>query len=235
MPVSPSTQIRNKLLASLPPGALQALLPDLELVSLPLRQQLYQPETLIETGFFIEAGMISLVSIMEDGSPAEVGIIGSEGALGVSVAYGIDTPFIEAMVQLPGEALRMEKQAFQRHFESNSSFRTALLRYTEALQAQIMQTAACNGRHSLEQRFARWLLMAQDRSEQTDLPLTQEFMAMMLGVQRTSITSVASYLNRAGIINYGKGKLTVKDRSLLEAASCECYDVVRRRYATLIG
>jgi CRP-like cAMP-binding protein len=179
--------------------------------------------------------MISLVSNMHDGSQAEVGIIGHEGVLGVSLLSGIDTPFIEAMVQLPGSALRMKARNFVREVDTNAVFRKLMFRYSEALQSQIMQTAACNGRHDLEQRFARWLLMAYDRAGEQDLPLTQEFMSMMLGVQRSSISGVASVLNKAGAIKYASGRLTVRSRTLLESSSCECYEVVRRRFEFLLG
>ena len=235
MAVHPSTAVQNRLLASLPADTLAALAPNLDPVVLRLRQQLYDPDTRIEWVYFVESGMVSLVSNMEDGSRAEVGVIGYEDVLGVSLLSGIDTPYVEAMVQLPGKALRMGTSAFLHAVDTNTVFRQLLLRHAEALQAQIMQTAACNGRHDLEQRFARWLLMAHDRAGSKDLPLTQEFMAIMLGVQRTSITAVASILHKAGIIDYRAGKLKLLDRALLEAACCECYDVVCRRYTLLLG
>ena len=166
---------------------------------------------------------------------AEVGIIGREGMLGMSLLSGVDTSFVEAMVQMPGTALRMGMTEFRRELETNAPFRAVLLRYNEALQAQVMQTAACNGRHELEQRLARWLLMARDRADGEELPLTQEFMAMMLGVHRPSITVTAGILQRAGLIRYSGGRVTLLDRSSLEAASCECYGAVKQRFATLLG
>jgi CRP-like cAMP-binding protein len=179
--------------------------------------------------------MVSMVAELEDGTQAEVGIIGREGVTGTALLAGVETSFVEALVQIPGPALRMEARAFQREIEANAALRTLLFRYHEVLQSQISQTAACNGRHGLEQRLARWLLMAQDRVGEDLLPLTQDFIAMMLGVHRPSITVTAGILQRAGLIRYSAGVITVLDRASLEVSSCECYAAVRRRAATLLG
>lgn len=235
MVLSQSAPIRNRLLASLPPDVMAQLLPKLSQVTLTMRQELYTPIGAITAAYFPEAGMISLVSNLDDGMQAEVGIIGREGMLGTSLLSGVDTSFINAMVQISGTALRMGITEFRHELETNVPFRAILLRYNEALQAQIMQTAACNGRHELEQRLARWLLMAHDRVDREELSLTQEFMAMMLGVHRPSITVTAGILQRAGLIRYSGGRVTVLDRSSLEAASCECYGVVKRRFTALLG
>ena len=232
---SQSLVVRNRLLASLPADVLAALLPKLVPVTLTVRQPIYDPDSVIEAVYFPESGMFSLVANLDDGMQVEVGIIGREGMLGVSLLSGTDTSFIEVMVQLPGAALRMAVGDFRHELELNAPFRMLLLRYNEALHAQIMQTAACNGRHGLEQRLARWLLMAHDRVSGDELPLTQEFMAMMLGVHRPSITVTASILQRAGLIRYSGGRVTVLDRCSLEAASCECYGAVRRRFTAVLG
>jgi CRP-like cAMP-binding protein len=223
------------LLAALPRDVLTGLLPKLAPVALTMRQPIYNPDAPIEAVYFPESGMFSLVAVLEDGTHAEVGLIGREGMLGISLLSGIDTPFIESMVQMPGTALRMAARDFLHEMEANPPFRALIFRYNEALQAQIMQTAACNGRHGLEQRFARWLLMARDRADADALPLTQEFMAMMLGVRRPSITVTAGILQRAGLIRYSGGRVTILDRASLEAASCECYGAVKQRFATLLG
>ena len=233
--LSHHSPVRNRLLASLPPDVLTALLPKLSPVVLTVRQAVYNPDSAIEAVFFPEAGMFSLVANLDDGTQAEVGIIGHEGMLGVSLLSGIETPFTESMVQMPGSALRMAARDFRHEVDTNSSFRMLLFRYNEALQAQIMQTAACNGRHGLEQRLARWLLMAHDRADGDELPLTQEFVAMMLGVHRPSISITAGILQRAGLIRYSGGRITLLDRPSLEAACCECYGAVQRRFATLFG
>lgn len=233
--LSISTSVQNRLLASLPPGVLMRLLPKLCRVPLALRQPIYNSDGAVDAVYFPEVGMFSLVANLDDGMQAEVGIIGHEGMLGVSLLSGIETSFIESMVQMPGEALRMGAGDFRHEMETNAPLRALLLRYNEALHSQVMQTAACNGRHGLEQRLARWLLMAHDRAEGDDLPLTQDFMAMMLGVHRPSITVTAGILQRAGLIRYVAGRVTVLDRASLEAASCECYGAVRRRFLTLLG
>jgi CRP-like cAMP-binding protein len=165
----------------------------------------------------------------------EVGIIGREGMLGTSLMSGIDSSFVEAMVQLPGTALRMRATDFHHEFETNIPFRNILHRYSEALQAQIMQIAACNGRHELEQRLARWLLMAHDRADRGEMPLTQEFIAVMLGVHRPSVTVTAGILQRAGLIRYSGGRVIVLDRANLEAASCACYGAVTARFTALLA
>ena len=225
----------NRLLESLPPDVLGPLLKKLTPVPLPMRQMLYRPSGPIDAAYFVTAGMISLVTNLEDGMQAEVGIIGREGMLGISLVAGVETSIVEAMVQVPGAALRIGARELRQELEANAPLRRALLLYTEALQAQVMQTAACNGRHGLEQRLARWLLMAHDRVDGDDLPLTQEFIAMMLGVHRPSITVTAGILQRAGLIRYAPGRITLLDRASLEAASCECYAAVRARLVAILG
>ncbi len=231
---SQSAAVDNRLLASLPAGALAAVLPKLRPVVLTLRQTLYRPDAPIEAVYFPESGMISLVAILDDCTQAEVGIIGNEGMLGTSLLSGIDTSFIEALAQMPGTALRMTIRDFRHEMDADGPLRALVLRYNEALQAQVMQTAACNGRHGSEQRLARWLLMAHDRADGDELPLTQEFVAMMLGVHRPSISVTAGILQRAGLIRYSGGRITVLGREALEDASCECYGAVRRRFAALL-
>lgn len=226
---------RNRLLAALPADVIAALLPKLSPVILSLKQVIYAPDTPIEAVYFLETGMISLVDNLEDGMRAEVGVIGREGMLGMPLLAGVNTSFVEAQVQLPGTALRMTAQDFTSEIDTNTALRKLLLRYSEALQAQVMQTAACNVNHGLEQRLARWLLIAHDRSTSDELSLTQEFMATMLGVHRPSITVTAGILQRAGLIRYSGGTITVLDRGSLEAASCECYSAVRRRFEVLLG
>lgn len=227
--------VRNRLLASLPAEALAAVMPKLRQVPLVMRQLLYHQGGPIEATYFPEQGMVSMVTNLEEGMQAEVGLIGPEGMLGVALLSGAETSFVESMVQMPGSGWRMAAADFRREVEANTAFRMALLRYSEAMQAQVMQTAACNGRHDLEQRLARWLLMAHDRAGGDDLPLTQEFMAMMLGVHRPSITVTAGILQRAGLIRHVSGKVTVLDRPSLEAAACGCYAAVAERFAALLG
>lgn len=227
--------VRNQLLTLLSPDNLAGILPKLTSVVIELRQEICRQDGIISSVYFPQTGMISLVAQLGDGFQGEVGIIGSEGMFGTSLLAGVDTSFSEAFVQLPGTALRMSASDFRKEVETNIPLRAVLLRYNEALQAQVMQTAACNGHHGLEQRLARWLLMASDRADSSELPLTQDFMAMMLGVYRPSITVTAGILQRAGLIKYASGLVTVIDREALEAASCECYSAVKRRFCSLLA
>jgi CRP-like cAMP-binding protein len=227
--------IPNGLLAALPASVQAELFPKFTAVTLPLRQVLCSPETPIEFVYFPESGMVSLVAALDDGVMAEVGIVGREGMVGTPLLSGVECPFTEAFVQIPGSALRMGAGAFRQELDGNPTLRALLFRYNEYLTAQISQTSACNGRHGLEQRLARWLLMANDRIGGDEMPLTQEFLAMMLGVHRPSITVTAGILQRAGLIRYANGTITIADRASLEAASCECYEAVRRRSIRLLG
>ena len=227
--------VSNLLLAALPAEVMAALRPKLSRVVLTSRQVIYTPDVRIEAVYFMETGMMSLVDTLENGMRAEVGVIGREGMVGTPLLAGVDTSFVEATVQLPGTALRMGMADFVTEIDENAALRRILLRYNEALQAQIMQTAACNANHDLEQRLTRWLLMAHDRSESDELALTQEFMALMLGVHRPSITVTAGILQRAGLIRYASGRVIVLDRPSLEAASCECYRAVQNRFAAVLG
>jgi CRP-like cAMP-binding protein len=231
----PQSAVRNRLLAALPPGVLTEFLPKLHRVSLSLRQILITPGKPIEAVYFVESGWTSMVAHMDEGAQAEVGLIGREGLVGASLVTGVETAFVEAYIQAAGEALRMETKAFQRELDTHPDLLRRVLRYTEAMHAQVMQTAACNGRHSLEQRLARWILMAHDRGDGNELPLTQEFMALMLCVQRPSITVIARILQQAGMIRYTQGKVTVTDRDAFEATACDCYRAVRERFDQILG
>ncbi len=235
MPSIDPTTVRNRLLGALPPESLARLLPKLTSIPMVLRQPLYDTDTPIESVYFPEVGMFSLVANLDHGIQAEVGIVGAEGMLGMSLLSGLDSSFIESMVQMPGTALRMSVRDFRHEFDNHAAFRHLLMRYNEALTVQVMQTAACNASHDLEQRLSRWLLMAHDRCDGASMHLTQDFMAMMLGVHRPSITVTAGILQRAGLIRYSGGTITVLDRGSLEAASCECYSAVRRRFEVLLG
>jgi len=229
------TSVRNHLLASLPPGVLAQLLPKLRCISFTQRDTLYLAETTIDAVYFPETGWASLVTTLADGLQAEVGLVGREGMVGMPLAFGVETSFVEAMVQGPGTALRMDAGAFRQVLDETPELRPLLFRFSEALHDQTTQTAACNGRHGLEQRLARWLLMALDRTDGDVLPLTQDLLAMMLCVHRPSVTVAARILQRANLIQYSSGTITVLDRPGLEATSCECYEIVKRQYGRLLG
>lgn len=236
MAQSPSSSaVRNGLLAALPPENLAQLLSKLHAVPLPLKKTLLVPQGRIEAVYFIESGWASVVAQLNDGTQAEVGLIGREGIVGLSLLGGIDTAFAETYMQASGTGLRMEAAAFQREVDENSALRRLLLRYNEAMHAQTAQTAACNGRHDLEPRLAKWLLMAHDRSDGDELLITQEFLSLMLCVYRPSVTVIAGILQRAGMIRYSKGSITILDRDALEATACDCYKTVQDRFAYLLG
>lgn len=227
--VTLSEAVNNRLLAMLDTDVLTRILPKLTPITLESRRPIYAQGGPIDHVYFLTTGMVSMVTNLADGMQAEVGLIGRDGMVGITLISGTQASFVEAMVQMPGTALRLDAKDFHMAFDLYPSFRTALLRYSEAFQAQIMQTAACNGRHELAQRLSRWLLMCQDRQGTDTLPLTQEFIAMMLGVHRPSITVMAGTLQRAGLITYNNGRITIADRPGLEEAACECYAAVRRR------
>jgi CRP-like cAMP-binding protein len=231
----PSPIVKNRLLGALPSEVLARLLPRMRSFSLNIRDSLITPDTPIEAVYFVESGWISLVATLHEGTQAEVGLIGREGMAGLPLITGIETAFVEAFVQADGSALRMEASAFRHAMEEEPTFRNRLFRYQEAMHSQTTQTAACNGHHDLEQRLARWLLMAHDRAEGDEFQITQEFLALMLCVYRPSVSTVASTLQRAGMIRYGRGHITVLDRLALEATACDCYGAVNRRFARLLG
>jgi CRP-like cAMP-binding protein len=235
-PTSSSTPAtRNRLLAALPPDDLARLWPRLEAVELPFRQVLHAPGEPIEAVYFPETGYSSMLAYLESGDAAEVGLVGYEGMVGLPLLLGADRDDIEAMVQVPGTALRMNAQAFREELERIPAFRTLLLRYALVHHGQVARTAACNGRHHIDQRLARWLLMAHDRVEGDEFPMTHEFLSMMLGVRRAGISTTAGTLQKAGFIRYQRGCIEVTDRPGLESVACECYGIVRRAQDQLLG
>lgn len=229
-----SSPVANRLLASLPASAFAALRQDLEPVPLPLKQVLSAPGAPVAHVFFPESGMVSLVHPLEDGAQIEVGVIGREGFVGVPALLGADTSPTEAMVQIPGSGLRLAVAVFRDQLRQSQPLSDLLLRYAQALHVQVAQTAACNGRHVLPERLARWLLMARDRADSDELPLSHEFLSMMLGARRVGVTLALGALRTAGIIRNRHGKVTIVDRAALEEASCECYRSIKRQYDLLL-
>ena len=215
LPSHPSA-VRNQLLAALPSGVLTQLLTKMHPVTLDVREVLYEAEAPIQAVHFMEAGWTSLIAQLEDGMTAEVGMVGREGMVGLPLVFGVGNSYVQAMVQSPGTALRMEASAFHQALDEYPPLRALLFRYGEFMHAQVTQTAACNGNHGLEQRLARWLLMSHDRADGDELPMTQEFLATMLCVHRPSVTVAARILQRANIIRYGSGTITVVDRPGLD-------------------
>jgi CRP-like cAMP-binding protein len=179
--------------------------------------------------------MVSYLAYLESGEAIEVGIIGSEGLVGMPLILGVDSGPAGAIVQMQGTALRITPAALRQAFDESKALHSRLLRYMQAFYTQVSQTAVCNGHHSLEERLARWILMAGDRAEGDQFPMTHEFMAMMLGVRRSGVTVTAGTLKQAGLIAYSSGQMTILDRSSLEATACECYGTVRRYFEQLFG
>jgi CRP-like cAMP-binding protein len=231
-PFEPET---NKLLAALPKRERDHLLPHLKPVVLEFEQVLYEPDKLIRHVYFPTSGLISLLLVLEDGSVAEVSRVGNEGMVGLPVFLGVQTSHTRACVQIPGQALRMKAPVFRREARQGGALRGLLLRYTQASLRHVSQLTACNNHHSIEQRLCRWLLITHDRVQAEQFEITQEFLSQTLGVHRQSVTLGASNLQRAGLIRYSRGKLTILDRRGLEAASCECYGAVRRVYESLFA
>jgi CRP-like cAMP-binding protein len=225
----------NHLLAAVPAEEMEVLRPDLETVPLAFKQVLYEPERPIEQVYFPHRGVVSLVTEMEDGSSVEVATVGPEGIVGLPVFLGDTTIAGRAFAQVPGEAARMNADAFRRALGRCPKLHQLLSRYTLALLNLLAQNGACNRSHSVEERLARWLLMTQDRVHAPTFPMTQEFMAQMLGVSRPTVSTTASILQKAGFITYARGQINVTDRRGLEAASCECYRVIRKHFDRLVG
>jgi CRP-like cAMP-binding protein len=220
----PPGAVRNALLAALPPGDYQRIAPTLEILPLKLKNVLHKPGERIEHVYFPGAGFLSVLTVLEDGGMVEVATIGREGMLGTPAAF--DGKPVSSLAMVQGESdicYRMTVKAFRQEMDRRGAFYDLLIDYSQAFVGFIMQSTACNAVHSVEQRLARWILMAHDRMESNDFPLTQEFVAMMLGASRPTVTVVAGTLQRAGLITYHRGRLTVVDREKLEAASCECY------------
>ena len=225
----------NGLLAALPLEDLARLRPSLQTVELPFDQTLFPADGIVEAVLFPESGMVSLIATLEDGEQVEVGIVGREGLIGLPLIFGDDRSLVEARVQLGGTALRMDAAALRDGMGESAALRRLLLRYVLALHAQVTLTAGCNARHAIEQRLARWLLTAHDRAATDEFAITHEFMAMMLGVRRPGVSLAAGVLQRAGLIRYVRGRMTVTDRLGLEAASCECYHTAWREFGRLLG
>jgi CRP-like cAMP-binding protein len=231
-----NTELRaNRLLALLPAGDYARLRPHLEPVALKYRQSLYQSNRQISFVYFIETGVGSLVNTMANGDAAEVGTIGNEGIVGLPLVLEDERSPTAVYIQVPGTGLRMQASLFKKELARSASMRTVMLRYTHAFFNQVAQSAACNQFHSLEQRCCRWLLMTHDRMGSNDFLLTQEFLAMMLGVQRTGVSIAAGALQRAALITYKRGNVAILDRRGLERRSCECYGISKREFDRLLG
>jgi CRP-like cAMP-binding protein len=225
----------NKLLATLPPDDFQRISAQLTFVPMKFKQILYKQGEPIQHVFFPGGGACSLTKVMQDGKVAEIATIGNEGVLGASVFFGDDQSFGEALVQVAeGGGFRMPVEAFVTEMARRGMFYNRIIRYSQALMSQVMQTTVCNGLHSVEQRCCRWLLMTDDRVHRDELRLTHEFLSIMLGVRRPTVTLIMGELQKAGLVERRRGLIHIADRSGLEAASCECYAAVKAAFARLL-
>ncbi len=225
----------NQILAALPEIEYQRLVPHLKPINLVVGKVLQEPGETITQVYFPNRAMISLVSIMENGSTTEIGLIGNEGMVGLPVILRGDSTSSRFIVQIPGTAMRLSADILRREFQLGGKLQQLLLLYTQALLTQVSQSAACNRQHTIEERLARWLLSVQDCVLSDKLPLTQEFIANMLGTRRSGVTVAAGTLQNAGMIRYRRGMITILNQEELEATSCECYRLVQGEFMRLLG
>ncbi len=235
MSVTERQQSKNNILASLPAEDFQRLSPHLEPVELRLGQVLYEAGGKIDYVYFPSNSMVSLVSQLSDGSSIEIGVTGYEGMVGIYAVLGVDRTPHEAMVQIPGDALRVKTSVVVDEFKRGGALHDLLLRYLQMLLLQTSQIAACNRLHTIGERLARWLLMSRDRCVCDELPFTHDFLAIMLGIRRAGVTEAAIILQTEELIRYRRGHITILDRAGLEDFSCECYRIVKDEFDRLIG
>ena len=231
---NPHSPLENHLLAALPKTEYEYLQPHLELVPMPLGDVLYESGGALRHVYFPTTSIISLLYVMQDGASAEIAVVGNEGIIGIALFMGGETTSNRAVVQSAGYAYRLKGQLLKQEFVRGVELQHLLLRYTQALLTQMAQTAVCNRHHTVDQQLCRWLLLSLDRLPSNKLSMTQELIANMLGVRREGVTEAAGHLQKAGLITYSRGTITVIDRAGLEARVCECYEVVRKEFARLL-
>ena len=230
----PPDRPRNHILAALPDAEWQRWQPQLEAVDLPLGKVLYESGRKLSHVYFPTDAIVSLLYVLEDGASAEIAVVGHEGVVGISLFMGGESTTSRAVVQSAGVGLRLKAASIKEEFNRSSPVMHLLLRYTQALITQMAQTAVCNRHHSLDQQLCRWLLLSLDRLQGSDLVMTQELIANMLGVRREGVTEAALKLQKLGLIRYARGHISVLDRPGLEQRTCECYAVVREEYDRLL-
>lgn len=231
----PHTPDQNHLLAALPRETFERIFPHLELIKMPLGEVLYESSGLLQHVYFPTDAIVSLHYVMENGSSAEIAGVGNEGVLGISLFMGGNTTPSLATVQTGGFGYRMKSKLMMAEFNRAGPTMRLMLRYTQALITQMSQTAVCNRHHTVEQQLCRWLLLTLDRLPTSELTMTQELIASMLGVRREGITEAAGNLQREGLISYRRGHITVLNRAGLEHHACECYEVVKKEIHRLLS
>jgi CRP-like cAMP-binding protein len=234
-PEDPRAGERNLLLRALGRSSYESLAEHLEPIHLPARHVLWKANTPIRSVYFPRTCVTSLLVMLEEESPVESATVGREGLVGIPVALGVESTSTQAIAQVPGDAARLPVVIFREFLARDADLAMLVHRYAQALLEQTSQSVACNRRHAMEERCARWLLMTHDRVGADDFSLTHDFLAFMLGVRRASVTVAAGMLQQAGLIRYARGKVTIVDRARLEEASCECYRSVRQRFDQLLG
>jgi CRP-like cAMP-binding protein len=218
--------VRNEILLGLPPTECSKLFSKLEFVNLPAPSVLNEAEETIKFAFFINDGLASILKVMSDGKSIEVGLCGKEGWIGIPLAMGFNSSPNRIIMQVGGSAFRLKAKDLMVALQECPALAASLQHFAQELALQAEQVAACNRLHEVEERLARWLLMSQDRLGGNKVPLTQNFLAHMLGTRRASVTVAAGILQKAGMITYVRGHVTIEDRALLEDAACECYAVL---------
>ncbi len=227
--------LQNRLLAALPIEVQERLIPQLELIVLPLGKVVYESGDSLQYVYFPTDAIISLLYVMEDGASAEISVVGNEGLVGIAVFMGGESTPSRAIVQSAGHAYRLAGHRLKSEFNRHGEMMQLLLRYTQALITQMAQTAVCNRHHSIDQQLCRWLLLSLDRLPSNQLIMTQELIANMLGVRREGVTEAAGKLQKLGVIEYSRGHIEVLDRAKLEALCCECYAVVKKETDRLLA
>jgi CRP-like cAMP-binding protein len=227
----PEQQYKNRVLATLPKSELDDLAPHLSPITLPLNEQLLDGRA--DYAYFLESGLASVVLSMEDGGTVEVGVIGRDGVVGLPILLGAERIPGRTFMQVEGSGFRIKAQHLKEQFERPGKLRDHLQKYLLANLVQSAQNAACNRLHKIAERLARWVLTCHDRVQSDRMPLTHEFLGQMLGAPRTTVTLAAQMLHQAGLIDYTRGHVTIKDRNGLEEAACECYRIVHDEFQRL--
>jgi CRP-like cAMP-binding protein len=222
--------LQNRLLCALPAGEIDFLKPHLEAVSLPTGDIIFQPGDAIRYVYFPKNGMVSLLSVTQEGQTVEVGFTGVEGMVGLPIFLGQNEMPYQAMVQVPANCFRVDAKVILKLFKQCGTFHDIVLRYLYVIFKQISQTCVCNHFHTIEARLCRWLSVMYDRSKNNQLSLTQEFLSQMLGVQRTSIGMIANTLQTQGIIRYRRGKIEIVDYERLNQCACECFFIIKKEF-----
>ena len=233
MPDTPSP-LQNHLLAALPAEVRERLFPYLEPMPMPLGKVLYESGDTLRHVYFPTTAIVSLLYVMESGASAEISVVGNEGLIGVAVFMGGESTPSRAIVQSAGHAFRLPGQRLKDEFSRHGEMLLLMLRYTQSLITQMAQTAVCNRHHSIDQQLCRWLLLSLDRLQGNELVMTQELIANMLGVRREGVTEAAGKLQKLGLIEYSRGRITVLDRPGIEQLCCECYAVVKKETDRLL-